>query len=505
MASSDQPQDYVGDPSIGFSLTDDSVTGYPKVQRVSEAFYGKFDNIIMPGTRIIEINGESMYRKSAEQAGQLLSGELYEKISLKTHDIENAVTENDLPFLLLTSEPAWLTEEPEDHTPRLFPVRDEESKKWGYIDALGSVIIEPQYEDVKSSTYTSTAFSSGLEAVKSGYTWGFINLQGEMILGPKWVNVTPFRGGFAGILHSGDIRYGFAGGGRIGYIDVIGNEIIAPIYEQASFTSGFSEGMSAVRQDKKSGFIDDTGSLVIPFQYAWVESFSDGLAKVLTDIKGKAGYIDKGGNWVVEPKFAAAYAFHDGQAVVAEEKDGPYQAIGQDGETRFFFEISPITSLFTEKRVIEGRFLGISPEGKFGFMDEQGKVVIPARYVDSDDYFSEGLVGVTETGVGEGNSLVKKQGGWFFIDSMGNTIIEGPFEEVNRFTEGLCWVKQYGQWGAIDTEGDWVIQPDIDSRPGVFKNGIARINLLRDEGGFLKEQYVMYYSKSGYAAWRPFY
>jgi hypothetical protein len=51
--------------------------------------------------------------------------------------------------------------------------------KWGFIDAKGSFIINPEFEDVKS-------FNHGLAAVKQGALWGYINSGGSWVFEPQF-------------------------------------------------------------------------------------------------------------------------------------------------------------------------------------------------------------------------------------------------------------------------------------------------------------------------------
>lgn len=47
--------------------------------------------------------------------------------------------------------------------------------KWGFVDLDGNVVIEPAYENAKS-------FSNGLAAVYNGEHWGFINTEGILVI-----------------------------------------------------------------------------------------------------------------------------------------------------------------------------------------------------------------------------------------------------------------------------------------------------------------------------------
>ena len=62
------------------------------------------------------------------------------------------------------------------------------------------------------------------------------------------------------------------------------------------------------------GYIDTTGTLVIPLQFDRAAPPSDGLA--LVEVSGKWGYIDKSGKTVIKPQFGEARSFADGLAAV---------------------------------------------------------------------------------------------------------------------------------------------------------------------------------------------
>lgn len=58
--------------------------------------------------------------------------------------------------------------------------------KWGFINAAGEVVIEPQYEDARS-------FANGYAAVKKDGKWGFINAEGKMVIEPQFKNAKDFN------------------------------------------------------------------------------------------------------------------------------------------------------------------------------------------------------------------------------------------------------------------------------------------------------------------------
>ena len=75
-------------------------------------------------------------------------------------------------------------------------------------------------------------------------------------------------------------------------------------------------GVGAVRRSGKWGYIDERGSVVIPFRFDGMAagSFVGGLARAAP---GKQwGFIDSSGEFVIPPTFEKAYDFSDGLAEV---------------------------------------------------------------------------------------------------------------------------------------------------------------------------------------------
>ena len=76
----------------------------------------------------------------------------------------------------------------------------------------------------------------------------------------------------------------------------------------------FYNGLARVKQNKKWGFIDTTGSMIIPLKYDQVENFSDGIAKVRIDHRW--GLVNTSGTQIIKPMFDFIYDFENGKAKV---------------------------------------------------------------------------------------------------------------------------------------------------------------------------------------------
>ena len=64
---------------------------------------------------------------------------------------------------------------------------------------------------------------------------------------------------------------------------------------------------------------------------------------------------------------------------------------------------------------------------------------------------------------------------WGFLDNQGQLVIKPVFDDVGDYHNGAAAAKQQGKWGFIDTTGNWLIQPTFDSVQPFTKSGLAAV------------------------------
>ena len=109
-----------------------------------------------------------------------------------------------------------------------------------------------------------------------------------------------------------------------------------------------------------------------------------------------------------------------------------------------------------------------------GYIDKEGKEVIPIVYERGSDHFSEGLV------------AVKNNEGWGFMDTHGKEVIPFLFNSASDFSEGLAAVERNGFWGYIDHSGKIAI-PFIFESADSFSEGLAAVEFNEGKGYINKE------------------
>jgi hypothetical protein len=146
---------------------------------------------------------------------------------------------------------------------------------------------------------------------------------------------------------------------------------------------------------------------------------------------------------------------------------------------------------------------GIQRDGKWGFIDESGDIVIRPRF-DSCQCFSCGLALVEE---GESHQYIDPSGKVIirtkffqcnafeedialvrphirskgaFIDRTGRIVLSGRNYLLSHFSHGLINCPESRKWGFINREGKFVISPQyVYAHP--FRDGLAAVARRRDE------------------------
>jgi len=286
----------------------------------------------------------------------------------------------------------------------LAPVQLQSNGKWGYINQAGKLVVPYQYDH-------ASEFKEGFGAVSINKKHGFINGQGTVIL--------PIEYDFAGDIACG-VAF-FRGNGQRGIVDPNGRIVSLNEYDMQRLT--FSEGLAPVSKNKKYGYVNTSGELVIPCKYTSAANFTNGFARVLSGTKW--GLVDANGSELVPCKYDWVNHFSENMA-------------------------------------------SVSKNGKYGYINASQKQVIPFKY-DSADDFNGGIAKV---------QLNKKYG---FINTKNETIIPFDYDNALKFFEGACAVQKNGYWGTIDKQNNTII-PFKYKEPLYYDDGLYMIDEKSGEG-----------------------
>ena len=310
-----------------------------------------------------------------------------------------------------------------------------ENGLWGYKDKKGKIRIEAKYDN-------ASIFIEGLAAVTlNGDKFAFINKSGDVVISIRQyvsmdalVSAVFLNGKWGRLDYTGKIVVPFKYdqlehtyarerlarvmvSGKMGMIDKTGKEIIPMKYDSVGIwdeglsveenfeefpdnfypshrpyhdhDGHFSEGLTPVRANRKSGFVDKIGKEVIPLMYDDTGCFSGGLAPV--KLSGKWGFINQKGEVVIALKYGFADEFQGEYAVVVSLQ-------GEEG---------------------------------FGFINKDGKIVVPLGYADEEAAY-------------RGIPIGEKGLAWMRL--------KGNLGWINIKTGQIYWPKNDDEWNMTDDE-----------------------------------------------------
>ncbi|WP_158818348.1 WG repeat-containing protein [Methylocapsa sp. S129] len=351
---------------------------------------------------------------------------------------------------------------------------DERPQRFGFIDDKGAWISPPLFLNAKP-------FCGGLAPVMAdNKLWGYVDRGGKLAVEAQFGDAAPFADGLAAVRGVGEAgKWGF-----------IGRDGALAIPEQFDAVGDFSEGLAPVRIGDRWGYLDRKGSVAIPAKFAAEGgSFSGGRAIVsygsynrkrgsYTMSGAAAGIIDENGAFVVSPPNDDIEAL--GGGLFALDSLDPKRSGGED--VYYLHKIvdkdgrAIAPDQFDSVGKVEEDLLWACRNDRCGFFDPHGRAATPFDFLQAAD-FSEGLAGVQFKNRSLG-----------FIDNSGRVAIPASFIAGNasfnygdasglpQFHSGLASVACGKLWGIIDKQGRWTVAPVFPGL-GDFQNGIAIVTL----------------------------
>lgn len=320
--------------------------------------------------------------------------------------------------------------------------------KTAYLNNDGRMVLLPKLH--------SGAFSNGYAPARTNGKWGFINREQQWVIEAEYDAVTEWQAGFAAVKQNG----------KWGLVDSRGVIVQACQFQQVNFLSpGLAACFPAHGTTDAFQVYGADGAAILPAAarqvghnagLLWVSSSSSGL-----------GYIGPTGNFRIEPAYDAALPFKNGFGQV--EKGG-----------RHFF-VNTLGQKFPAEQTFEaiGPFGGnglapVQQEGKWGFLGENGKMVIEPQFQAATP-FSEEL------------AAVETPSGWGYINAAGEFVLPPRYQNATAFSEGLAAVKIADRWGYIYKNGRFAVVPRF-TIAGPFSSGCARVSTYGNYAGYIDKE-----------------
>lgn len=265
-----------------------------------------------------------------------------------------------------------------------------------------------------------------------------------------------------------DGRYAAIQDGRYGLLDLQGNWIAAPEYLSVSGSAVTETDdwdypdlvYSLDRNDSVETTLDpQTG-------YYFTETFDDTGTLVP---KACDPAYEGPSFWFTWDSASGASLLVDGMDwtyTVTPDKDfsriiGVYPSDAPEQGNQALYRSGSLLSdfVFEDVRDFSGGLIAVKQNGKWGYADENGRLVIPCEYeaLRTDNlYAAEGQSSQERAFAAsctEGYVVVYNGAQYALYDTQGKPVIDfGVLEALTEVHDGKLWAKQNGQWGVLDLE-----------------------------------------------------
>ena len=245
-----------------------------------------------------------------------------------------------------------------------------------------------------------------------------------------------------------------------GYIDENGKMVISANY---TMVCSFSCGWARVIEDGESQFINKDGKSVIPDPFPWDNTFCYNRIRFKED--GKCGMYDENFKVVIPAEYDWLGSNSEDGLISFSEDGKEYGYLDKDGKVvipeQFLYAYSFAGGIAV---VVEKK----DDDNRYGVIDKKGNFLI--------DYQKKDLSNMGEGRVAFYNSSTSKYG---MMDKNGNEIVSAKYDDFQPFTCGLALVEKNGKVGYINTKGEEVI-PCRYHDAGSFYDDVAVVRKSSD-------------------------
>ena len=359
--------------------------------------------------------------------------------------------------------------------------------KYGFMNENSSIVIPAKFDYAEN-------FKDGLAVVSKEGKYGYINKEGSLMIDYQFDEAGDFDQGRA-IVAKGDYY---------GLIDVSGSYVLQPKFEdigpisedlmyvesaegfqyykldgslafEGIFDEAFSfrNGMAQVRQENKNGFILPNGSFLISVEDGSLRLFKDSL--FVHEVRGEANLISLSGGFLFPESFDEIGVLVDNRAIV--QKDGKYGYINGKGEV-----VIPLKFISFPNYLQFAQFKNnhaVSRQGdRYTLIDKDGKKLLPALF----------------SGVGAYGKLipVTKGSGWGYCDDAARLRVNYQYSYAHEFVNGIAIVDNNGKQGLINLEGKEITNIQYESIKRIENNLFLvkennQFGILTENGAVLVE------------------
>ena len=309
--------------------------------------------------------------------------------------------------------------------------------KMGIIDSEGKEILPTNYIEI---TNLGKDNKEGFIIKPENGKYGIVDYSNQTILEPKYDAIEKIYANSMYVVKQAQKQV---------LVERNGTEVLNTGYDEIKEVLKNTENGIIYQKDGKYGVMKITGEITIPAEYEELKEAKTGV--LIAKQNGKFGVINLQKETKVEMNYRAISYYEKADIYLAEKEnyetdiidntfsvcqsgilvdldnDKEYIALKQGEEYKYYnfkFEEKSVAQIQVNNTLFKSK-----KDGKYGFVDKEGKVIVDYQYDDVTEQNSYGYAGI------------KKDGKWGSIDNKGNIVQEPTYD-----LEDYLKVDFIGRW-----------------------------------------------------------
>ena len=333
----------------------------------------------------------------------------------------------------------------------------EKDGKWGLIDLDGKELLKASYDNIA----TLKGVKNSLIIEKDGLL-GLVNNKGSKILDTQYIEILSFgddnKNGYITINQEN----------KYGAVNISGNQILENKYEKID--NIYSDKYFVIRENGKQQLIDKEGQKKLTENFDEIKQIANqGIVFIK---QNKYGLMDFEGNILIEPTYEKLTEINTD--IFSALKDGKTGAIDKEKNEKIPFTYAEIT--YNKKA---GIYIADDESYTSYIIDSNFEIKVTGilSEINTDNGYMKIKVGdiykyynfkfeeKENKDILISNKIFtsKQNGKYGFVDSKGNVVVDYIYDDATEQNKyGYAAIKKDGLWGAIDSTGNIVIEPYYD-------------------------------------------
>lgn len=190
-----------------------------------------------------------------------------------------------------------------------------------------------------------------------------------------------------------------------------------------------------INDENKYGVLDENNKSIISNNYFYIGYLGNNYF-VVSGQNGKNGIIDNKGNVILDTKYDTIEKIEDTNLIDAVE-------INTNTITLFNNEMKELNKMSNANIFVEKNYIRIYSNKEQKYFNSNGEEKSNKEILSQNKIFSD-----------------VKDGKWGFVDSNGNVIVDYIYDDVTEQNSyGFAGIKKDGKWGSINEDGQVIIEP----------------------------------------------